>query len=660
MTRKSILIVILIVGLLASLFVAAQRVKVESRNKAVELVVDYAEIAQIVAATGRSEMDVLRSLKQNGVTGVAVTEQTIRDLVESGAVRPVHHIVRYVSVTLELLREVVRKEGVRALRIEELSCSPDVDCDVVGHLRSVLGPKHVFGGTPEARLYHPGPFEIRLHPQLPFQYIEQLPVGMSGDAVRNVQLAGLQLIARLVNYPGATPRAIDSILADVKSKGIDKIIFQGDQVLGFKGAVKETAESFRKHGLIFGQVEFAKQKGETELAERSQANVIPVHSITQNEMPTLTEGAIVDRFQKAVRERGVRICYVRMYDTASADLLRANCDYVRAIARAITAAGYTLSSAHPLEEVCAPAPTRILAGAGVAAGAVLLLLAIVDVSAVSGILWIAGAIIVCLPLAAAGDMGRKAVALLAAFVFPTLAALWATRGSPESPTESPRLLLRALGRLVGAIGITVAGGVLIVGLLSSRAFMLRIDQFMGIKVAHLVPVLLLAGLFAGGLAWKSDTWAAQKQRLGESFRKLLESPILMWQAIGLVAVLLLIGLMVARSGNDAGLEVSSIELKFRSILDKVMAVRPRTKEFLIGYPALLVGIAFALRGQRRWAAILVTVGSIGLVSGLNTFCHIHTPLAVSALRTVNGVVLGVLVGLIAYWLLRKHTHQGIM
>ncbi len=182
--------------------------------------------------------------------------------------------------------------------------------------------------------------------------------------------------------------------------------------------------------------------------------------------------------------------------------------------------------------------------------------------------------------------------------------------------------------------------------------MLRIDQFMGIKVAHLAPILVLAGAFAGAIAWKPDTWQAQKRRLSKSFGRLLASPILMWQAMGMLALVVVVGLVVARSGNDAGLEVSSIELKLRAILDKVLVVRPRTKEFLIGYPALLIGIALALQGQRRWAAILVTVGSIGLASALNTFCHIHTPLAVTALRTVNGVILGVVVGLIAYWLLR--------
>ena len=595
MTRKVVLIAILVIGLGASLFVAAQRARVESRNKAVELVVDYNEIAQITAATGKSPVEALRSLKESGVTSVAVSEETVRDVMD---------------------RE--RLDG-------HASWSPRAYQRLAG---------------------------IEVDQDLPAQYLEQLPIGLPKEALATARRSGMGIVARLVNYPGVTPRAIDRRLAAVGSLGIKDIIFQGDQVLGFKGAVEDTAKAFERHGLIFGRVEFSKQKGELDLAEKAPSNVVPVHSITQNEMPTLTEGAVIDRFQKAVRERGVRICYVRMYETASGDLLRSNADYVRKIARAILKAGYTLRTAHPLQEVEVPALARILAGAGVGAGAALLLLAVVDLTAAAGLAWAIAAVIVCAGLAAGGEMGQKAAALISALTFPTLAALSATRCAPEQPTAIAKPLLGALGRLVGAVAISVAGGILIVGLLSSRSFMLRIDQFMGIKAAHLIPVLLLAALYAGGVAWKADKWASQKQRLADAYRKLAASPVLIWQAVGLVAVLVIVGLMVARSGNDAGLEVSSLELRFRAILDKVLYVRPRTKEFLIGYPALLVGIAFALRGRRQWAAILVVVGSIGLVSALNTFCHVHTPLALSLVRTLNGLVVGCAVGAIAYWLVR--------
>jgi hypothetical protein len=262
-------------------------------------------------------------------------------------------------------------------------------------------------------------------------------------------------------------------------------------------------------------------------------------------------------------------------------------------------------------------------------------------------------IVLCAGLAASGEMGRKAVALLSAVTFPTLAALRATNNTPENQRVAPNALRQAVGKLACAVVTTAFGGLLIVGLLSQRDFMLRTDQFMGVKLAHLLPVLALAILYAGGIAWRADTWAAQKERFWKSIRGLASNPVLMWQALGMLVAVAIVGLMVLRSGNDSGVGVSGLELKFRSILDKVLYVRPRTKEFLIGYPALLAGIAFALRGRRQYAAPLVVVGSVGLVSALNTFCHIHTPLPLSMLRVFNGAVVGTLFGIVAYWLVKN-------
>ena len=61
-----------------------------------------------------------------------------------------------------------------------------------------------------------------------------------------------------------------------------------------------------------------------------------------------------------------------------------------------------------------------------------------------------------------------------------------------------------------------------------------------------------------------------------------------------------------------------------------------------------------------WALPLLLVGVIGQVGMLNSFCHLHTPIRVTLLRTWNGLWLGALLGLIlaAVWLvLRKGRSQ---
>ena len=110
-------------------------------------------------------------------------------------------------------------------------------------------------------------------------------------------------------------------------------------------------------------------------------------------------------------------------------------------------------------------------------------------------------------------------------------------------------------------------------------------------------------------------------------------------AFVVIAGLLLIYLL--RTGNDTT-TVSEYERLFRAMLDNVLFVRPRTKEFLFGHPLLL--LAFYWGYQRDEMLPVLALGAIGQISLVNTFAHIHTPVLTSLLRTINGLVLGIVIG----------------
>jgi hypothetical protein len=102
-----------------------------------------------------------------------------------------------------------------------------------------------------------------------------------------------------------------------------------------------------------------------------------------------------------------------------------------------------------------------------------------------------------------------------------------------------------------------------------------------------------------------------------------------------------VGFMLLRSGNS-GIEID-VELVLREQLEDLFAIRPRTKEFLIGFPALVLAIVAAARSRHGWW--LYAVAAIGTASAINTFTHFHSPLVISLLRTVYGMGLGFVVGL---------------
>jgi peptidoglycan/LPS O-acetylase OafA/YrhL len=101
-----------------------------------------------------------------------------------------------------------------------------------------------------------------------------------------------------------------------------------------------------------------------------------------------------------------------------------------------------------------------------------------------------------------------------------------------------------------------------------------------------------------------------------------------------------------------------MEMKIRSLLDRTLPVRPRTKEFLIGHPAFVLALALWFRGRRRWAAPLLVVGVVGQVSMLNTFCHVHTPLYLSLVRVVTGLALGAALGWAAFRVIEMVARDG--
>jgi hypothetical protein len=52
------------------------------------------------------------------------------------------------------------------------------------------------------------------------------------------------------------------------------------------------------------------------------------------------------------------------------------------------------------------------------------------------------------------------------------------------------------------------------------------------------------------------------------------------------------------------------------------------------------------------------VGVIGQVSILNTFCHTHTPLYLSLIRDVTGLVFGTVIGLALFWVVDRMLPQA--
>jgi len=362
----------------------------------------------------------------------------------------------------------------------------------------------------------------------------------------------------------------------------------------------------------------------------------------------------VERFVRAVRERGVRFCYVRLFLDSRPALLEANVEYVRALAERLRDAGFSLGPAQPFERLVPPQSALAASCIGVVAGTLLLLGSLGRLRVIA---WLAlAALGIALALAGLSgdtDSCRKLFALLAALTFPTLAIVHLHRLQSQQCRTYGGALGRALGAYLTCAIISLCGACLIVGLLSDRLFMVKVDQFTGVKLSLHLPLLAVGVIYLGALFASEPSWREQWRAAIEKWRAVLATAVPYGHV--LIVFLLLAGaaVMLLRSGNEPGFGLSQAELSFRSALEHTLVVRPRQKEFLIGHPLLLLSIALMLCRTRRAIWLLLACATIGQTSLVNTFCHIHTPLRISVLRTANGLWVGALLGLVLiaiYWL----------
>ena len=602
---------------LAAGAVALQRLRVEQANRAVEVVLDYSDVAQWASASGKTVADWLRGF--NTPFSVALTEGTLAEWgMPVAAPTPTY-----------LLSEARFQQAKRVFALKarvELQLPQDAPAVEV---RSESGARFWVVGDPLA--------------------ITQLGLGLDPVQVAQVRAGGKPIVARLINPQGITPLALRGSLLFAREQGASLLIFAGDQVLGYRPCLQATAHNIQANAMRFGAIEFAKQAGAGNLMQAIPTHTVRVHSIGLAESLLLSPGEIVERLERAAQERNIRVLYLRAAGTDTATLR----DILQQLERRLHRAGYAIreSGARPFSALQPPVWQFALVGLGVGvlAGWALTLFRRGGVWAFAPLLLGAAFALLCLL-----PLGRKAVALAAALLFPTVgmaAMAWLARADSESPLTP----LEKGGEGTGVGGSTLLaafawqgarlmlvpfawslmGALHIVGLLAETPFLIKADQFAGVKLAHALPLLLVLAFYTAWVVGRWDFW-----------REWLARPVLLGQALLALVVLGAVGLMLIRTGNEAPGAVPDWELRLRALLESVMQVRPRTKEFLIGHPALVVGVWMLLTGRTRFLPLVMFLATIGQVSVVNTFCHLHSPLLVSLQRTGWGILLGVGLGLL--------------
>ena len=169
-----------------------------------------------------------------------------------------------------------------------------------------------------------------------------------------------------------------------------------------------------------------------------------------------------------------------------------------------------------------------------------------------------------------------------------------------------------------------------------------------VDIPELIPIIVIIVLVGIAFLQRFDIFDGRMDDTDgvvAQMKKILDMPVrIKTLLIGLV-VLAAAVVFVARSGHTSGMPVSSLELRFRAMLEQAFYARPRTKELLIGHPAfLLAWMAFYRKWPTMVLGALVLVATIGQGSMVETFAHMRTPVYMSFMRGIGGIVLGACIG----------------
>jgi hypothetical protein len=594
----------------------------EAGGRTVEIVIDLNDVKKMAAYEKRPLGPVLDRIRKTGISEIGVFEETLPD---AAAIGEVYYAKGSGLSRLHLLPvEKIRPDWTYIYAPEE-----KVRQRIYTQLKAVLGEKSIHFAGREIMAIDEAEEDLR-----------DLGLGISEAQQKFLTAKGFTIIPRVWHDPRYHLGNLEAKFAGLKNYG--QVIFDGDKIIGYPDAIPALAEALKKFHLKYGSIEIVKQGGDSQLRKLMGTDVVRVHSVPKDELEKISKEEALDRFVRAARERGVRVIYLRPFLPPQIDgyPVEYNLAYFEALQAKMAAAGFTQGPSGNSAPLQVKAWQVILLGAGVLAGTVFLLDLFLPLPiGILYLIFLAG----WLAAAAAGVSGhllmaQKGLAWLAAVVFPSYAVI-ATLSKERK--KAAALFYDSILAVINVVAETSLGIFLMIGLLADYRFMSGIEVFPAVKGALVLPVIIVAAYFITKLSGEGG--------LKERLFRYLETKITLSTAIIGLLVLGALGVLVARSGNFT-LPVPGFEKHFRNWLEMLLYVRPRTKEFLVGYPFLFLSAYYYLKGERQWLWLLAAIGVIAPISVFNSFSHIHTPVMISLTRTINGLVLGIVIGLVVVWL----------
>ena len=701
--KDRLLVLLALLGLLASLVPIVNRVQTEESNKYYDYVLDYASLRSMARQSSQTEDEWLDLFRSLGVDKVALSEASALNLHDNAAI-PVH------AMTVKKAAESYGWENnYPAEVVSWLSESTDVSDAIIwtetaAAYEWMLDAFNVRFENFEAKTYLEG--------EHGFIFIQQQENGMKGEKLLDLRLGiwpgtvelierhGYQIVPRTVTQKDMNGTKFAEAYIDVlKHYNAPYFMNNGDELVGY--------ESDEGWDLL---VQYLNESGASvammEQNDQSQNQTWPGIEDLLNEtgyrgIRVFNEWAyiqnryqycgyegpeeITNTFFRAIAERNCKVIFLKMILEPDTDVswdadekewvyITDPAEYEKMLAdldTRLAPLGYTRGTVPAMQMEDPSVLLKVVQGIGTAA----LLVMLFDLFFFIGKRWRT----ILLVLGALGFAGlavlkpamfRLILSMSGGIVMPSLAAVGLCRVLMEKRRTEPQAKFgRVLGYTLGISVLTIltafCGSLLATSALSQLSYMIEMDLYRGVKIMQLIPIGLFILAYLLVYAYEEtgarDAVLAHVGPRGEKgrvkrfnayFAQVMKTPMQLGWFVAIVVIavaaiflLLVFVYYIYRTGNST--TTPETELAFRNFLENTLIARPRTKEMLIGWPMLMLFIWSLRRGMKFLPMVFGMGMSIGLVSVVNTFLHIRTPFLLSLLRTGWGILFGLLIGLAA-------------
>jgi len=620
--------ILVAISVLCSLTIWAQRIGVEKEYNHVQMVVNSNDVYALANGNQLTTAEMVEMLQERGVSAALFKELSIADLKNRGIVSlEVGHLLKKADYYEQVSEHLETNQAMLYVAILDKKWEEQI----AAHLQYKLA------GT----IYYEGEVSVIAVPvMVPTgegefnslqNAVKEIGVGFDWQQIEELSSLGLSIIPQVRSWDNPSDLSLRMVMNEIKAMPkLSYLLFNDKDIPGYpdESVMRKLADflngSQDGKPVTIGTIEFTDQHGLSQLGVLLNKNVVRMHTISNGEMSKYDLNSALDRWMLAVRERNMRSLLVRFFDIDTPAVgLNENLLYLETLQNELLAKGFTLD-----ENYEKPGSVQLnvwllrLLGIGVAAGAMLIVLEM-RLPKLSLVTFVLASVLWLGLLAVSPVMARKLMALASVCVFPTLGCLLMMK--PEGKSIGKTIV-----SLLSMSAISFIGAVLMVGLLADVLFMLKLDGFVGVKLAHVIPIVAVPTIL---YLWNTENPLRTVKMLLDKTAE--------YKWLVIAAVIAVAGMIyLSRTGNTTA-QLSTAEQLMRTYLNDIMGVRPRTKEFMIGYPFAMLLFYFGA-SRKNW--ILTIPAIIGQVSLVNTYAHIHTPLLISLQRSLNGFIIGIVLG----------------